>query len=254
MSYKRTALVSSLLYMGFAAEVLEISSKEYETRVTSSRTKGWARLSSNNSADAVVNRLQPDWWYNPATEYASKYSEDDARVSDKPYATFDEEEEEMLVFSQGSDSYGPRFVTTNVPPFRVSFTVYRNETCDDHYVTLTKNRSGTHYTHQALHGIRGNWNCRFVQLFVENEDIYHQMSEECLSIPMHHAMQLTVTSSDAALLHEECNVSMELPHTMGIGPFYAFVGADDDHGRGARFTLFNITGTPFLPFSCAFFE
>ncbi|KAK3235512.1 hypothetical protein CYMTET_54274, partial [Cymbomonas tetramitiformis] len=188
---------------------------------------------------ALSSMLYPHLWYKPSTNYEETYAESVGNLDS--YAEFDTTLATVTVYSRGSDSYGPRHVEQHISPFVLTFTLVRNETCDDHYVALSKKETGVYNTFSAPSSIRVSWNCRFVMLFVDEEYVFDAAGNNCSAIPALHTMTVSVSSMHVSLIHENCDLRLTLSHGYGYGPFYLFVGADDDHAKGAQFTLINVT-------------
>ncbi|KAK3288635.1 hypothetical protein CYMTET_3853 [Cymbomonas tetramitiformis] len=195
---------------------------------------------SRQTRDTNSTLLHPRLWYSPSTNYEVTYA--DGAASYDAYAEFDTTTETATVHSRGSSSYGPRHVAQLIPPFKLTVSLLRNRTCDDHYLAMSKEESGTFNTFSAPSSIRMSWNCRFVMLFVEGEYVFDAADGDgCSTIPTSHTTSLTVSSMHVTLIHEVCDIRLSLSHAYGYGPFYLFIGADDDHDEGVLFTYLNYT-------------
>ncbi|KAK3276414.1 hypothetical protein CYMTET_15510 [Cymbomonas tetramitiformis] len=209
-----------------------------------SSSGSFLRAVSSSGNTFTDNALYPEYWLNPHTAYAQTYAAN--AVTGSIYRiVFGSVGAGTVSVSGDSNLYGerlgPRFMHTLSAPADVTALVDKTYSCSDHFFVFSTSRDPG----QWRWGSSGNqvkfvWDCNGFMIYSTSSSSYDWNS--CLSAYTQHRVHITMTSTTATFRNVHCGRTSSAPHSLGAGPWYFFIGADDDSQRVSVFNSLQITG------------
>ncbi|KAK3259557.1 hypothetical protein CYMTET_31453, partial [Cymbomonas tetramitiformis] len=217
------------------------SSPAPEGRIMWGRTLSQLNVLGTNSPSGSptapptpANLLYPEKWYNPETSFSRTYAVDTSTADGYSIGFGSAGVGTVTVTGDGASYLGPRYVATVAAPAVVVAVVDKTYDCNDHYfVFSTAADPGAWSWNAASDQVKFVWNCKKLMIYSTTDTVSN--SDSCVSSYTQHQIRISISETSATLEHAQCQVTLELRHSLGADPWYFFIGADDDSHKGAAF-------------------
>lgn len=165
--------------------------------------------------------LSGNLWLNPTTDYAKTYAEDASTDSYKLAFPGD-----GTFTASGNARYSPRFFEKVPSGVEITATVAKTDYCSDSYWVFST--SPKPYWGWSTYSDRVSvvWNC--ARLYIYSTRSSTSDGSSCISKDADHTVDIVIDDTTVTVTHDGCDVKMSIPHSLGSGPYYLFIGADQD--------------------------